>query len=265
MKRRGTLILLAVEVCILASVVLRTPAQEGDALLPPDLSGRWAMVQALPALTALPILGDVEMTMVVTRLVDIEQCGTSLVLRDVYCATDMQMHPPVLESRIPERFLQSLHPAPRTAELQASDDGWDFLQPPVTEIRGAVLADPESDLLPIDPLDPRVIDPDGDGRPGLTVRVTVAGLVSGDTYIVERLRFSLSGRVRDADTIIGLVDWSSEQHVLGASDAVLLLTYTYRPHPDAARHVFAMRRVGPEATCEAACQALPSLLSLIAP
>ncbi len=263
MKPRGTLAVLAATVCVVARVVLAPRAQEADMAVPPDLSGRWVMVQVLPALTSLPILGDVELTMVVTRLVDIEQLGASLTLHDVYCATDLQMRPPVLESHVPERFLRSLHPAPRAAELQAADDGWDLLQPPATEVRGAVLADSESDSLPVDPLDPRVIDQDDDGHPGLTVRVTVAGLVAGDTYIVERLRFALSGHVKDPDTVVGWVDWSSEQHVLAASDALLLSTYTYRPSPDAARHVFAMQRVGSDSTCETACGALPNLLSLL--
>ncbi len=247
---------------VIALLALRAaPIVCGDVSMPPpDLSGRWALVEVMPAISSLPIFGDVELTTISTALVDVEQEGTRLVLHDIYCFTDVQMNPPVVETRVPERFISSLHPAPRAAALEESDGGWAFLQSFVTEIRGAILADPEHDPLPVDPFDPRVVDQDGDGHPGLTVSVAVAGLVTGDTYVVQRLRFALAGRIVDPDTIVGSIDWSSEQNVLAASDALLQMPTAYRPHPDAARHVFVMRRVGGEWTCETTRERLPSLL-----
>jgi hypothetical protein len=85
-------------------------------------------------------------------------------------------------------------------------------------------------------------------------------VVAGDTYVVQRLRTALSGRVVDPDTIVGSIDWVSEQNVLAASDALLMLSYTYRLHPDAARHVFVMRRVDLNWTCQTTRERLPSLL-----
>jgi hypothetical protein len=227
----------------------------------PDLSGRWAMVQVMPAMAVFPIFGDVELTTIVTALVDVEQTGGTLVLRDAYCFTDVQMNPPVATTRVPEQFMTSLHPVPRSAVLQPCDGGWRFIQPSVTEVRGAVLADPARDPLPTDAADARVIDQDGDGHPGLTVPVTMAGLVTGETYVVQRLRFALDGRLVGADTISGSIEWTSEQHVVAASDMLLLLSYTYRAHPDPTRHVFVMRRVDLDWTCETTRERLPSLLS----
>jgi hypothetical protein len=235
-------------------------AGEELSLVPPDLSGRWAMVEVMPAMAMFPFVGDVALTTIVTALVDVEQAGTSLLLRDVYCFIDVQMDPPVVESRVPERFMQSLRPAPRTAELEPTGDGWRFVQSPRVEVRGANLADPDSDSLPTDAFDSRVVDQDGDGHPGLTIPVTVAGVVAGDTYVVQRLRTALSGRVVDPDTIVGSIDWVSEQNVLAASDALLTMSYTYRLHPDAARHVFVMRRVDLNWTCQTTRERLPSLL-----
>src|SRR5512137_1116630 len=206
MKRRR--IFLAV-MGALAFLVAGAASLGGSAPAPlPDLSGLWAMVQVMPAMTTLPIFGAVELTTIVTALVNVEQTGTCVVLRDVYCFTDVQMNPPVAVSRVPEEFIASLHPAPRTAILEPRDSGWRFEQPWVTEVRGARLADPANEPLPTDAADPRVTDQDGDGHPGLTVPVTVAGLVSGDTYVVQRLRFALSGDVVDADTISGSIEWS---------------------------------------------------------
>lgn len=237
----------------------RVTAEPNPALLP-NLTGRWTMVQVMPALATLPILGDVKVTTTVTSLVDVEQDGASLTLRDAYCSSSVEMTPPLVAMRIPEAFLALLRPAPREASLEARDGGWQFVQPPVTEIRGAVLAHPETDSLPTHAADARVIDQDGDGHPGLTVSVSVAGLVSGDTYVVERLRFSLCGRVTAPDTIIGSIDWQSEQRIVAATDALLLLSYAYRPDRDSTRHLFLMRRTGADGTCARARELLAELL-----
>ena len=238
---------------------------DGGAPLPPNLTGRWAMVQVMPAIASLPFFGDVELTTIATALVDIEQQGTYLTLHNVYCFTDIQMDPPVVETHVPERFVSSLQPTSRTASLEETEGGWSFFEPSVTEVRGAVLADPEHDALPVDALDPRVVDQDSDGHPGMTVQVAVAGLVAGDTYVVQRLQFSLAGRVVGPDTIAGSIAWSSEQNVLAASDDLLRMPTTYRPHPDAARHVFVMRRVDDAWTCETTRERLPSLLNSVLP
>ncbi len=223
------------------------------------------MVQVMPAIASLPFFGDVELTTIATALVDIEQQGTYLTLHNVYCFTDIQMDPPVVETHVPERFVSSLQPTSRTASLEETEGGWSFFEPSVTEVRGAVLADPEHDALPVDALDPRVVDQDSDGHPGMTVQVAVAGLVAGDTYVVQRLQFSLAGRVVGPDTIAGSIAWSSEQNVLAASDDLLRMPTTYRPHPDAARHVFVMRRVDDAWTCETTRERLPSLLNSVLP
>jgi len=229
----------------------------------PDLSGRWVMVQAMPALTALPIVGDIELTTITVALLDVEQSGLSVVLRASYCFTDLRMVPPLVESKVPDRFVTCLRPDPRSATLEFCPDGWRLIQGPVTEVRGARLVDPVGDLLPVDALDPRVFDQDDDGQPGLTVHVSLAGLITGDTYVIERLTFALDGLLSDPDTVAGSIEWTSEQHVVAASDALLVMTYEHRPHPDVSRHVFVMRRVSPDWTCETARERRDELLALV--
>lgn len=239
--------------------VVSASGQDGAAGVP-DLAGRWAMVQVMPALTSLPVGGGVELTTIALALVDIEQVGTSLVLRDLYCSTDVRMSPGVAASRVPEAFVASLSPAPRAASLELRDGEWRLVQPLMVEVRGAVLGDPIYDPLPTDSADPRVWDQDGDGHPGLTVGVTVAGLVSGDTYVVQRLEFSLQGRVCDRDTVYGWMNWTSEQNVVAATSWLLRMSYEYRPHPDPARSVFVMRRIDPSCACTSVRDLLPELL-----
>jgi hypothetical protein len=250
--------MLTISLLSLAAMSSASGRQEFDGL--PDLCGRWAIVEVMPALAQFPILGAVELTTVDTLLVDIVQQGACLELRGIYCFTDVEMRPPVVESRVPESFIRALSPALRTATLQATEGGWDFSQLSATEVRGATLADPEADPLPVTASDPRVFDQDGDGHPGLTVPVTIVGSIAGETYVVQRLRTALLGRVIDANTIRGSVVWTSEQNVLAASDEFLTLSYAYAPHPDSAHHVFVMRRVDREWTCQTVRDQWASLL-----
>lgn len=252
--------------CALAAMLalargVSAACQEGDDAIP-SLAGRWVMVQVMPALTSLPLVGDVELTTVSTAFVDVEQSGPSVVLRDTYCFTDVRMMPAVASSQVPDAFLASLFPAPRRALLEPNGGGWRFVQHSAIEVRGAAVGDPACDSLPTEEDDPRVWDQDADGHPGLTVNVTVAGLVSGETYVVQRLQFSLVGKLVDCDTISGSMSWTSEQNVIAASNPLLLASYTYDPHPDPTRSVFVMRRADPSWTCETIHMLLPELLSI---
>jgi len=228
----------------------------------PDLSGCWVMVQVMPALTSLPLVGAVELTTITGTVVEVEQDGTELVLRDTVCFTDVEMSPPVATSQVPAGFIASLDPAPRRARLEARGAGWTLVQPYQVDVRGAMLAVPESESLPTDADDPRVWDQDGDGHPGLTVAVQVAGIVTGKTYVVERLGYDLCGEWVDPNTILGTMTWTSEQIVLAASNVLLCMSYSYAPHPDPTRSSFVMRRMDPAWTCETIRALLPDLVRL---
>jgi len=218
----------------------------------PDLSGRWAMMQIYPQTATLPFAGEVLRTSTVLQLVDVEQDGTALTLRDVYCHTDIDDGTSLVKTTIPSAFMQSLRPATRTATLVAKSTvpAWRFVQPPYVEVRGAMLASPETDPLPDDPEDPRVFDQDGDGEPGLTVQVTILGIVEGRTFLVQRVRYALDGAVLSNSAIDGSVVWSDEQSVLGATNPLLLVNTESAPDPHPEKHMFIMRRVEEGMTCE---------------
>jgi hypothetical protein len=138
------------------------------------LAGRWVMVQVMPALTSLPLVGDVTLTTISAAFVEIEQSGTSLQLRDTACFTDVEITPGVASSRVPAAFIASLCPAPRCAFLELRDDV--FAQP-VVEVR-AMIDDP-----PAPRFRPKAIRESGiiGTATCLTVEVTV-GLVEGETH-----------------------------------------------------------------------------------
>jgi len=209
------------------------------------------MVQVYPELATLPLAGETLRTTAVMQLVEIIQTGSLLSLRDTYCSTVVDDGTALARTVIPEVFVRALRPGTRFASLSPASTGGRFVQDEYIEVRGARLANPEEDRLPTNPNDPRVVDQDGDGFPGMTIRVTVLGFVDGAAYVVQRVRYRLLGTVVDADTVRGTIDWSTEQVVLAASTPLLRVDAPSRPHPDSSRSAFLMTRVDPSADCDA--------------
>jgi hypothetical protein len=236
------------------------PALAGEA--PPNLGGRWALVEVMPGLADLPIVGHVELTTISALFVDVTQSGSRLALSQTYVFVDVKMSPSVVTTTVPEAFVSSLPVVVRPAELQPAIDGWTLVSKPHTEVRGAHLADPLHDSLPSSPSDPRVFDQDGDGHPGLTVHVRLAGVVSGNTYVVQRLTTALRGSVDDASTITGTVYWTGEENVIAASNPLLKMSYTYTADATSTDNVFVMRRVDGSWTAHTLRDHLSELLAL---
>jgi len=228
----------------------------------PDVSGSWVLVQVMPALIHLPLLGRVELTTITALFVEIEQQGRELTLHRTYCFQEVRAAPALVTTTIPDRFVASLAPDRVQAWLEESTDGWRFIQPRNIEVRGARLLDPEREPLPTDPLDPRLIDQDGDGHPGLTIHVAMAGLLGGETYVVNRTCSSLEGWVLGDGSIAGTIHWSSEQNVVAACDPLFLTSYAYILDPDPAKHFFLMQRIAEPDPCRAIRESLTELLRL---
>jgi hypothetical protein len=215
----------------------------------PDLSGTWAEQQILSEFAALPLVGEVARTSTIVLRVTIEQNGSALTQRWTYCATEIDNGSAIASTVIPDAFLVSLGEVAAEAALDASVSPARFVQPWTTEVRGATLGDPERDPLPTRADDARVVDQDGDGKPGLTARVSALGIFGGDVYIVQRVRTRLIGTLVSPDRIEGLVEWSTEQVTLGASNPLFLGTLPSRPDPAVESSFFVLARVDPAWTC----------------
>ncbi len=215
----------------------------------PDLTGRWAILQVTSQIGAIPLVGERVRSTSSRALLDVTHAGHEVVAVESACSTTIDNGTSLVRTVIPEAFLASMPVGSWTATLEPSATGILFERPWRTTVNGVVLDDPENDPLPTDASDPRVFDQDGDGNPGLTVRVSVAGLFQGEVYVVQRDRSRLSGAVVSADRVEGLVEWTSEQSVLGASNSFFLGGAASRPDPVAEHSYFVARRVADNFTC----------------
>ncbi|MBU1050564.1 hypothetical protein KKG90_11150 [Candidatus Bipolaricaulota bacterium] len=229
----------------------------------PDLAGDWVVVQKLVATANLPIVGSLWIDTLVGAFTHVTQSGSELVLQDRYCFTDATPSTFLFTTDIANIVMQSIHPAPRTASLSLGDCDIRFTQDWYTEVRGAVLEDPDGEMLPTEPEDPRLIDLEGDGHPGMTIQASILGLFTGEGYAVQRYRYRLEGTVFDANTIIGYIDWTSEQSVVDATNPLFMEAFTDSTDPDPTKHRFVMIRVDDTWDCERLTEQLPMLLELL--
>ena len=229
----------------------------------PDLSGDWAMIQVMVATADLPVVGSLRIDTIVGAFTHITQSGSSLILQNRYCFTDAEPSTFLFRTNIADAVIQSIKPEPRAAELILNDCDFRFSQDWYAEVRGAILEDPESDPLPIDPEDPRLVDLEGDGHPGMTIQASIFGLFKGEGYAVQRYRYRLDGTVFDANTIIGFIDWTSEQTVVAATNPLFMESFSDGTDPDPTKHQFVMIRIDEQWTCETLRERLPTLLKLL--
>ena len=93
---------------------------------------------------------------------------------------------------IEDAFVQSLPPVRYTGTIDANGV---MTAGPQAAVIGATLADPLSDALPTDASDARIVDQDGDGKPGVTIKIDTGLLGVKDIYAASRLRGDVTGAV----------------------------------------------------------------------
>ena len=224
-----------------------------------DLSGVWAMVQITSEIVQIPIVGERTRTTATYLRLTIDQSGANLVVLETHCATSIDDGTIMVQTTIPDAFLRSLGVTERAARLELASDvnqptdahssNPRIVFPWTTQALGARLKDPESEPLPTDVDDLRVFDQDNDGHPGMTVRVEIMGLITGEVYVVQRNRNRLVGTVVSPGFIQGTIEWETEQVVLGASSSFLESEGQGIPDSDPKRNFFLAKRIGPMLDC----------------
>ncbi|MCX6092496.1 MAG: hypothetical protein NTX23_06500 [Candidatus Bipolaricaulota bacterium] len=214
-----------------------------------ELPGTWAELKVLSDSATFPLVGGLGRTTTLLQRLTVVQTGASLMIQSTYCAADFD-NGPALTTTIDPAFIRSLAPVTVEASLDPTATPTRFAQSWSTELHGVRLDDPERDPLPTSASDSRVFDQDGDGKPGLTVHARALGAITGDVYVVERLRTRLEGEVVSPDRIEGRVEGTVEQVILGATNALFLGSIVSRPDRVSAHSHFVLQRVDPAWTCQ---------------
>jgi hypothetical protein len=185
-----------------------------------DISGRWAYLEVGSQLVQAPGFADPFHNRIISvLLLDQTQSGEDVTVSGEYCDHYTEDPDSVVHAVIPDAYKDSLKPISRTGTFAESGGSLRYMLPVFYEVAGATLTDVATEDLPVDPTDPRVLDEDGDAKPGVTIRLT--GLVDGEVYVVERKSTAADGVAVATDRIEGLLDFTSEQSVLASDPASL--------------------------------------------
>jgi hypothetical protein len=210
-----------------------------------ELAGRWAHYDVVayeePTMKTLIIsYGFTDFTVEDGRLVESEE----------FCHAEQASDQPI-ETTISDAATQAIVPESTPVEVTEIDGGLRVQRPATPTPVGIDLEDPAEEPLPQDPSDPRIVDDDGDGKPGITVEVAVGGAPLGEIYLARREIFAYDMATDGPDTVTGTVTDSSEQLLIGASDPVLAATPAqWTQFEDLSRSPIILRRVEADWDCE---------------
>ena len=135
----------------------------------------------------------------------------------------------IIKSEISDAAVQAIKPQNHKVELSRKDGKWQVLRPPTPSLLG-IAGDPSKPLSQ-DRNDPNLTDPDGDGKPGVTVKINIGGIIKGEIYITRREIFTHYLSLNKDGTLTGFVKDDSEQFVVGASKKMFDQPSNNTQHP----------------------------------
>jgi hypothetical protein len=213
--------------CI-AAQVLPSPCTNTPALPSvTDLSGTWVLETiGAQTVTVMAYANPFRLKSISVILVQVTQTDGDVVLAGHYCdriQNDDSANPAKVV--IPDAWAHTAFPIQRSGTFADNGSGQlELVLPTAIEVAGANLADPACDALPSDPNDPRVVDIDNDGFPGLTVDIT-GSYIAGSLMSVQRQATTLHGVAVAADRIEGGMTYESDQSVLESDPATIKNLY----------------------------------------
>lgn len=179
-----------------------------------QLVGRWAHFDVVAYED-----GDMVTSIISFGFNDFSVVEGELVDQASFCFSEQRTNQPI-QTSFSDAATQAIKPPSTPVEVEEVDGVLTIHRPATPTPVGIRLADPTNESLPDDPADPRIVDDDGDGKPGVTVKIKVTDDFGGELYIARREIFAYDAALVAPDRLEGTVDDHSEQLVIGASDPV---------------------------------------------
>jgi hypothetical protein len=141
-----------------------------------------------------------------------------LVEYDRFCHSEYRANQSFVTT-FPDEATQAILPPSVIVDVYEEDGTWKLRRPATPTLIG-IDGDPDAPLS-MDPNDPLINDDDNDGKPGVTVFVTLFGLIRGEIYLARREVFQNEMTLYSDGSLRGVVVDDSEQLVVGASLGIL--------------------------------------------
>jgi hypothetical protein len=210
-----------------------------------ELVGRWAHYDVVA------YEDDVLKTLIISYgFNDFTEVDGEIVDQGSFCFSEQRTDQPI-QTSLSDAATQAIRPPAVTVEVDTVDGTLRVQRPATPTPVGIRLDDPFTESLPTDPNDPRIVDDDGDGKPGITVKIEVTPELVGELYIARREIFAYEAFLTEPDLLTGVVSDESEQLVIGASDPIFASSpANWAQHPDPAKSPIILRRVDADWDCD---------------
>jgi hypothetical protein len=177
-----------------------------------DLAGRWAHFDVVA------YEDETMKTLIIsTGFADLEVRDGELWNQMVFCHADTA-NDLGSEVTFSDAATQAILPVATPVEVSGEAGELQVIRPATPTPIGIELEDPANESLPTDPNDPRIIDADDDGNPGVTANVKVSEDLQGEIYLARREIFAYDVTQVSEDRFEGVIEDDSEQLIIGASD-----------------------------------------------
>jgi hypothetical protein len=210
-------------------------AEPGNSVSDKDAAlflGQYAIRGNLATIQNLPFVGKTPALSSAYSLLTLERDGSGVKAIERNCHITITSSGPV-KQLIPDALPQSAAPIVSPFRIWPEGGSLRFAKDESPIVIGAKVQG-HSEALPTSASDARVVDQDGDGHPGVTVKVS--GLITGEIYLVQRVRQSWSGQLdADGNLSFALMQDAGEQTILDASSSLLKKTPDISKDPDASK------------------------------
>ena len=222
-----------------------TPTTAPEPVPGAELVGRWAHYDVVA------YEDDVLKTLIISYgFNDFTEADGRIVDQASFCFSEQRTDQPIRTS-LSDAATQAIKPPPTPIEVDTVDGVLRIRRAATPTPVGIRLDDPFEEPLPTDPNDPRIVDDDGDGKPGLTVTIEVTEDLVGELYIARREIFAYEASLTEPDVLTGTVTDDSEQLVIGASDPVFAMSpANWGQHPDLTKSPIILKRVDSGWDCD---------------
>ena len=149
---------------------------------------------------------------------------------DRFCHAEHRLNRKGVHSTFSDAATQAIKPRVQKVDVFYQDGKWQVYRGATPTLIG-IGGDP-SQPISYDPNDPNIRDDDKDGKPGVTVKIRIGGLINGELYIARREIFNNHLTWYSDGTLFGHVEDYSEQMVVGASLDMLNRQANPDQHPD---------------------------------
>ena len=221
------------------------PATTDPGRLGEELVGRWAHYDVVAYEDGL-----LKTLIISYGFNDFTEVDGQIVDQASFCFSEQRTDQPI-ETSLSDAATQAIRPPSTPVEVDEVDGTLRIRRAATPTPVGIRLDDPANESLPTDPGDPRIVDDDGDGKPGLTVSIRVTDDLTGELYIARREIFAYEAFLTEPDVMMGTVTDDSEQLVIGASDPIFATSdANWLQHPDLAKSPIILKRVDADWDCE---------------